>query len=116
MEPTPIYFDNVKRSALVLRPKQAFVDWLQSIEPMDDISNHLKEGDVYLLPDYEEVEEMEEWLSENFDSIFSDQLNNWYTAEEIWPQERTFEMFKDWFEYTLHTMIWDTEEDEIEKV
>ncbi len=29
---------------------------------------------------------------------------------------RTLKMFKEWFDYSMHTMVWDTEEDDIEKL
>jgi hypothetical protein len=74
------------------------------------------EGDVYLLPDFEEISQMKIWLKKNYDAIFSDQLNNWYTDEACWPQHRTFSMFAGWFEYSLHTMILDTEETPIVKL
>lgn len=116
MEPIPKYFDNVKRTAMLLKAKQPFFDWLKSIDPNDEPSELMKEGDVYLLPDYEEVKEMENWLKKNFDDIFSDQLNKWYIDEELWPKNRTLKMFKEWFDYSLHTMVWDTEVKFIEKV
>ncbi len=110
MEPIPQFFNNVTRTALVLKPKQPFKDWLNSIEPGDSDLELVTEGDVYLLPDYEEKAQMENWLKKHFDEIFSDQLNNWYIEEDMWPQNRTLKMFKEWFEYSLHTMIWDTQD------
>ncbi len=116
MEPIIQYFDNVKRSAMLLKPKKVFIEWLKSIDSIDENDQMLKEGDIYLLPDFEEIKQMEKWLKEYYDDIFTDQLNNWLTDEELWPQMRSFKMFQDWFEYSLHTMVWDTEEDDIEKV
>jgi len=116
MESIPKYFDNVKRTAMLLKPKQPFFDWLKSIDPNDEPSEFMEEGNVFLLPDYDEVKQMENWLKKNFDDIFSDQLNNWYIDEELWPKNRTLKMFKEWFGYSLHTMVWDTEDKFIEKV
>lgn len=101
---------------MVLKAKQPFFDWLKSIDPMDKPEEMVAEGDVYLLPDYDEVKKVENWLKKNFNEIFEDQLNNWYIDEEMWPQKRTFKMFNEWFDYSLHTMIWDTQEKFIEKV
>ncbi|MBF8277379.1 MAG: hypothetical protein HW390_2452 [Candidatus Brocadiaceae bacterium] len=115
MELIPQYFENIRRTALVLKPKQPFHDWLLSVEPGNDFSDALQEGDVYLLPDYEKISQMQNWLKRNFDSIFTDQLNNWYTDEDLWPQNRTMAMFKEWFEYSLLTTILDTQEGGIEK-
>jgi hypothetical protein len=115
MEPIPVFFEKVRRSAMVLKPKKLFYNWLISIDPDDEQEEMDFESEVYLLPYFEEVKKMEAWLMKKFDLIFSDQLNNWYIDEELWPQKRTFKMFKEWFDYSLHTMIWDTEESFIEK-
>lgn len=112
----PVYFQYVKRSALLVKAKKPFYDWLLSIDPKEDQTYMLKEGDLYLLTDYDEVKQMNSWLKKNFDDIFSDQLNNWYIDDDMWPQNRTLKMFKEWFEYTMHTTVLDTEEEFIEKV
>jgi hypothetical protein len=116
MEPIEQYFDNVKRSALVLKPQQPFFDWLITNDPTEKIEDLITESDVYLLPDYETVEEMEKWLKKNFDRIFSEQLNNWYVDDSLWPQKRNFKMFQQWFSCSLHTLVWDTQHGFIEKI
>lgn len=116
MEPIPYYFDNVRRCAMVLKPKKPFLDWLSQIDPESGEFDILSDTDVYLLPDFETLEELEIWLADNYHNIFEDQLNNWYTDESLWVQNRTFQLFKEWFEYTLHTMVWDTLETDIDKV
>ncbi|CAG0940623.1 hypothetical protein BROC_01106 [Candidatus Brocadiaceae bacterium] len=109
------YFENLKRIALVLKPRQPFHNWLLTVEPGEDFLDELKDGDVYLLSGYEEISQMQNWLKRNFDSIFTDQLNNWYTDEALWPQNRTMEMFNEWFEYSLCATILDTQKGRIEK-
>jgi len=119
MEPIPVFFEMVDRTALVLKPRQPFYDWLKSIEPDNNEPEKLdnEEGPmVYLLPDFDEMKDVEKWLKKNFDMIFTDQLNNWYTDETIWVQNRTFKLFKEWFSYSLHTMVYDTLEEPIEKI
>jgi hypothetical protein len=85
------------------------------MDPDDKDYKGDNDDDVYLLPDFEEIAQMERWLKKNFDDIFCDQLNNWYTDEDVWPQKRTFKMFKEWFDYSLHTMISDTQDGPITK-
>lgn len=74
------------------------------------------ESSVYLLPDFEEKSQMQNWLKKNFDELFSDQLNKWYIDETLWVKNRTFKMFNEWFDYSMHTMIWDTLETPIKKI
>jgi len=109
------YFKNLKRSAIVITPQQPFFDWLLLHDPKMAIDDEMKEGEVYLLPDYETKKGMEHWLKKNFDELFEEQLNNWYVDETMWPQNRTFRMFNQWFHYSLHTMISDTQKGFIEK-
>jgi len=101
---------------MLLKPKKPFIDWLKSVDTIDETYEMLNEGDVNLLPDYDATKQMEDWLKKYFDDIFTDQLNNWYIDEELWPQMRTLKMFKEWFDYSMLTMVWDTEEDDIEKL
>jgi len=115
------YFDNVRRTALVLKHKQPFINWLKKLDDDDSEDSNatydelLNDTDVYLLPDFDERKQMENWLKKNFDDIFADQMNHWYMDETVWVQNRTFKMFKEWFDYSLHTMVWDTQEKPITK-
>ncbi len=111
-------FQNVRRTVLVLTPKQALYDWANSIEPIDlkELGQIIGEPDVYLLPDFDTTEQMERWLRTHFDWFFCGPLNNWYTDEDLWVQNRTFKMFKVWFDYILHTMVWVSQKGPIEKI
>lgn len=102
---------------MVLTPKRPLYDWVKSIDPKEnnDIGPS-GEPDVYLLPDFETTEEMERWLKRHYDWFFCEQLNNWYLDEDLWVKNRTFKMFKEWFDYSLHTMVWDSQDGPIEKL
>lgn len=115
MEQLPYYFGNIDRTALVIKRKKPFYDWLTFLDRDDKNFSFDNDHDVYLLPDFEDILHMEKWLKKNYDSIFCDQLNNWYTDENLWPQIRSFKIFKEWFDYSLHTMIFDTQNGEINK-
>ncbi|MBL7923924.1 MAG: hypothetical protein JNL88_06980, partial [Bacteroidia bacterium] len=108
-------FSNVRRTALILTPQKSFYDWVKNLDPSDKDIDPWGEPDVYLLPDFETTEEMERWLQRNFDWLFCEQLNNWYTDERLWPSKRTFKLFKEWFGYSLHTMVWDSVAGPIDK-
>ena len=36
MEPIPVFFENVNRTALVIKPNKPYFDWLNSIENLPD--------------------------------------------------------------------------------
>ena len=116
MDPIPIFFSKVKRSAITIKGKKPFKDWLVSIDAENDMLDLMNEPDVYLLPYFDDPEELEIWMSKNFDPIFVDQMNNWYIDEKLWSQKRTYKTFKEWFDFSLYTSIWDTLDKPISKV
>jgi len=44
------------------------------------------------------------------------QFNNCIVDEDLWVKNRTYKMFKAWFEYTIHPMVYDLEVGFIEKI
>lgn len=109
-------FKSVKRTAIVITPQQPFFDWVLSYDPEMIINEEVKQGVVYLLPDYETVQQIENWIKKNYDELFEEMLFGWYTDEAMWPQKRTFKIFKEWFNYALYPLVFDTQEGYIEKV
>jgi hypothetical protein len=47
--------------------------------------------------------------------IFEFELFAWYTPEELWPKNRTWKMFQEWFEVEINSEVFDLVEGEIEK-
>lgn len=116
MDPIPYFLDPINRSALIVKPKQPFKDWLAEMDSRFSGDYVLEDSDMYLIPDFNEEQSAKKWLMKNFDMIFADQLNNWYNDENDWPQKRTFALFGKWFEYTFHLTVLDTLDEEVEKI
>lgn len=108
----------INRSAFILYPKKPFFDWLTMLDPKDaGISEEELASDptIYLIEDMETDEEYAEILLNNYESMFEFELSAWYTDETLWPEDRTIELFQQWFDVRLHTIILDTVEEPIEK-
>jgi hypothetical protein len=107
----------INRSAIVVKPAQPFLDWLHRVDPT---SAHLMLDDlrldstIYLLPECEGKEEGIEYLREVCTEIFEEQLGGWYRVPPAWPAERDLNTFLLWFEWSLHSMIIDLDDDLIE--
>ena len=114
MTPIPIFYESINRNAIVVKPKKPVLDWVNSDYPEKPVFTP-GEGNVYLIGERDSNEEFAQWLKRNFDEIFQNELNDWYTNEEVWPQKRTFKMFQEWFDYDIHSMVLDLEETEIIK-
>ena len=108
-EPIPYFYDSINRNAIVIKPRQVFFDWINSIYPDDPVED-VDEGTVYLIREKESYIAIEKWLSTKFDNIFQNELNNWHTDEKDWPRKRTYKQFREWFDVEIHSMILDLEE------
>ena len=100
----------LNRSAIVVKPKQLFLDWLHTADPtshrltLGDLS---REPTIYLIPACDTEADIQEVLSELCEEIFVEQLAGWYRDEETWPRDRSFEVFCGWFEFRHHSMLVD---------
>ena len=74
----PEDFGSINRSMLHVSYKQPFYDWLKQHDKDTDITGKL-EGNAYLLPQFEFQDELEDYLSKNFDRFFVSELFDWYT-------------------------------------
>ena len=114
MESMPYYFDSINRNAIVVKAKQPFLDWLNKVDSKYPITQ-LDEGTIYLIREKDSNKAIENWLKRNFDQIFQNELNDWFTDQTTWPTQRTFKLFKEWFEYEMCSMILDLEDTDVTK-
>ena len=113
------YYPNINRAALVVKLKKSFIDWLvYTSKEHDGPDNQLTpdkvetEGfdskHVYLIPAYDDTEKYENYVKKHCAEIFEHELNAWYTEPDFWPKDRSWQVFREWFDYEIHTMIFDT--------
>lgn len=115
MEPIPYFFESIDRNAILVRPKQPFFDWVNStFEDMDPI-NEKDECNIYLVHEKANNDEVLRWVRLHFDDIFMNELNDWCTDEDRWPQKRTYALFAQWFSVEVHSMVLDLEDDQVTK-
>jgi len=82
-----VHMRTVNRSAVVVVPKQPFLDWLHRVDSSSrklTLTDLGADPSIYLLPERDLEPEIEECLKEACVEIFEDQLNGWYRAEELW--------------------------------
>lgn len=98
----------VNRSAIVVTPKQPFLDWLHKADPTSlelTLLDVAADPSIYLIRECDN--DVSKILHEAYTYIFEEQLASWCTDESVWPPDRTFEVFRSWFEYSHHSMILD---------
>jgi len=74
--------------------------------PVSDIG----ENNIYLIREMGSNEDIKKWIKKNFDNLFINELNDWYSDESGWPTNRNYKMFTEWFNVEIHSMVLDFEE------
>lgn len=106
--------ETVNRSAVAVKPKQRFLDWLHAIDPTSGDVTLLEVGQdptIYLIPQCDTNEELENVLRGRCEAIFEEQLDSWYRETSAWPQDRSYDVFCQWFEYTHFSLLIDLEDE-----
>jgi hypothetical protein len=102
------YFDMINRHALIVKGKKPFYDWVDSTAPdQKKVDPQNVEKSVYLIPSFDYLEDSHEWVGNNFDLIFVNELNDWYMDQTKWPKNRTYKMFKKWFDVEIASLVLD---------
>jgi hypothetical protein len=109
----------LNRTAITLVGAQPYVDWTLSRDADFNrgaitVARTRPYGSVFLLPEFELEEDLQEWVEENYAWLFEFQLSAWTEDESAWPAERTLKMFREWFRLDIHNVVIDAAEDDIE--
>ena len=110
IKPEDLEQNYIDRHAIVIKPRQPFLDWINKYEQGDDI----KEVNIYLVSD--KMEDLETYLKKKFDKFFMQELDDWNTNKKQWPQRRNYTLFKQWFQVETATFIYDLEKIPVSKL
>lgn len=98
----------VNRAALIVRPKQPYIDWADSMDDNGPRWNpDIAEASIYLVEQIELLEDVPTLIDTHWEWVFEDQLSGWMRDPEAWPAPLTRGMFVEWFDYEVSTVIWD---------
>lgn len=100
----------INRAALIVRPKQPYVDWADSMAdggPKAALLQLREDPSIYLVEEIDSLEDLALLIDGHWEWIFHEQLTGWMRDPKSWPPELTRQMFLEWFDCELSTMIWD---------
>lgn len=98
----------LNRTAIILRYREPFVRWINEADPDPEgqvIGVRSDEQTVYLIHQIENRDELDDWIALNYEVLFEMELWQWYTDEELWPNNRTLKLFREWVHVEYHTMV-----------
>ena len=102
----------VERDAVIVRAKQPFLEWLQSIPEIDVEDLTLEElnveATILLIPEMETMDAVNAYLRPGKVAIMEQELEDWCPDKDVWPRPRTANLFDEWFTLDYHSFILDT--------
>jgi hypothetical protein len=98
----------VNRSAISLKYKPAFLEWLKQ---NDDFYDPLESRDntIYLIEEKDSGRDASRWLKKNFAQIMNNEFEDATFDEKKWPA-RTYKVFCNLFEIQFHGIVMDLED------
>lgn len=110
-----MYF--VDRSAVVLKPTEAFLKWLKATDAdMPDLTlAQLRSNCTTLLvPEFDTPEAVMGYLGEHHRAILEAELASWEIESEHWPADMGVATLWSFFEVEIHDMVLDLETAELQ--
>jgi hypothetical protein len=97
----------LNRSAVVVRYREAFRDWLRSIGVQEEEFQDHGNKSVYLIGECDYPEDQEDVLQESSAAIFYEEVSAWHLDSEQHPDFNDSALFKSWFETEFFDMVSD---------
>ena len=100
----------VNRWGILVRAKQPYVDWANSFEdggPTMTLGERRSAPTMYLVHEHEDTDLRELIAGWYWEAIFDLELVSWMRETSTWPQNRTTEMFYEWFDVELASELVD---------
>ena len=105
----------LNRSLVIVRPKQPYLEWADSVNDGGSPPTADGEQTGYLLPSNDTDADGSQTIEQCYEGLFESELADWHTHEEHWPVNRTFAMFQEWFSVEWHSIVVDLCEDPLEE-
>ena len=74
---------------------------------MDQVN---QDTDGILIPEFESKGQAMAYVRANAKMLFEHVLEDWCTEDSLWPAQRNFETLSEWFEFILHSLVFDAVE------
>ena len=109
----------LNRTAITLHGSEPYLEWARAHDADRNrgavtVVPATIHGSVFLLPEFDFEEDLQEWVEENHAWLFEFQLAAWTDDESAWPVARDLPMFRRWFRVDVQSVVVDVSDEEIE--
>ena len=106
----------VNRAALYVTPKEPFIKWAKYYDESpedDDLKDRISEKHIFLIEEFYlfSNDGISKVLEPYWEKIFEYELTMWNAYKNEWPQQRTLDMFLEWFNVKICEYVFDMDED-----
>ena len=110
----------INRNALIIYPKPALYQWVNEVFPKDKITAPKSLGhddaNIYLIPSFDHPDEALKFVKKNYLYFLKNELNQWAADGYGWPENLSWELFNQWFHFTVQSMVMVTIEEPLGRV
>lgn len=97
----------VNRCAVAVAARRPMLDWSRPFLTREDMEGLGDEQSLYLLPTWDDGQQLEQRLQERWSAIFEAELELWCRDRQLWPSPRSYPMFLEWFELRFFPLVED---------
>jgi|AntRauTorcE11897_2_1112592.scaffolds.fasta_scaffold05375_5 hypothetical protein len=104
----------LNRSAISVKLRQPFVDWINSVSDsgeeevtLDEVN---QESTSYLVPELEEEEDLENLIEDRYLDILENELFSWEEDDSLWPEDMDRALFDEFIRIEPAFMVFDLDD------
>ncbi len=100
----------INRAVAIIKPRQPYLDWAQQLaDPPDRLSlaDLRRDCTAILLPEWDDPADAEAFIQDMFADVFAMELDAWHRDPQAWPAHRSYQIFREWFDVELHSLVLD---------
>jgi hypothetical protein len=102
----------INRNLIFIVPTEACLAWARKVHPHTPaaIRNQpaYEFGKAFLILQYEDYEKVMASIQKDWENWFNTMLKEWASDESLWPRNRSWELFNEYFEVVWQPWVEDT--------
>lgn len=106
---------SINRTAVVVKPKQPFVDWIKQDDEDFDVTDIMGDGTIFLISEFDYLDDARKYIEKSYDDLFMFMIEGCVNFNCHIPTNRTYKMFQEWFSYEICSEVFDLVNGLIEK-
>ncbi len=103
----------INRCVITLKPKQALIDWVKTLEEVEIPDVWSFEGGSYLLDEHEDEDALLADIQSKATDILENELSVWTEEESLWPAKRDFSLMEQMFDIHIAVAGFDMGKDDL---